>query len=600
MKVYCCWAGKDRKFNNFEFARALGVYATLIILSPIHIYIIRCFYITRKNYEMSVREPNVIILMSLLIWIRLIFDSIHQLTLNLDDDVSNHNQKTTWVFNILNLYCCVLIFGLYFFRVWMFWYKTEKARKASLYIESEGNLSCSSSDQNWAVNPLFKPSRYLRNQRKIVALSILSVVIWTTLFVVVQFAIDCPLCVQRYQLRFIALFPFILVSFILLRGVKNQFGVISEYRVVISLVFINFGLDALLVSFSGLKESYYRTLIDYLFRAVWVCCYLLWLLSSIRKFAVDSLSEPSRVSFSDLFDKFSTKWGWCCKGRILEWHHHAPVMKDFNLPDILRQQELFCLFRNHMEETLCPENLLFFVHVYIHRKNLENDPFLELTDTEDPIIKECARIKMKWVDEEIRVVPTCMEIYNLYIKPFSDLEVNISGKLRRKLVALFESKPYTKNTLNRTQSLQILQVHKRNARTRFSCALVESSSVPVKQSLVPERFAKKIDNRVLSPCFSCHKGFSSGDFQIELSDIKAPTFNNRNRERHRGITIALDDIMECSENSTSVDLVLGTDDLSIAHLYPVWKTLLTLLRNDALIRFKNKHFKGHCNCGTTV
>jgi len=595
MKVYCCWAGRDRAFNNVEFARALGVYTTLIILSPIHIYITRCFYITRKNYEMSVREPNVIILMSFLIWIRLIFDSIDQLTLNLDDDVSNNTQKTTWVFNILNWYCCVLIFGLYFFRVWMFWYKTVKARKASLWIESEGNWSFSSSDQNWAVNPLSKPSRYLRNRRKIVALAILSVLIWTTLFVVVHFAMDCPLCVQRYQLSFIALFPFVLISFLLLRRVKNQFGVISEYRVVIILVFINFGLNALLVSFSGWKESYYRSLIDYLFRAVWVCCYQLWLLSSIRKFAVDFLSERSSVSFSDLFDTWSTKWGWCCKGRILEWHHHSPVLKDFTLPDILREQELFYLFRNHVEETLCPENLLFFVHVYLHRKTLEDDPFLALTDTEDPIIKECARIEMEWVDEETRPAPTCLEIYNLYIKPFSDLEVNISGKLRKKLVALFELKPYAKNT-SRTRSLQIQQVHRRKARARSSAALAESSSVPVKQSLVSERFVKKIDSRLLSPCF----GFSSGDFQIELSDIKTATFNKRNMALHGGITIALDDIIECSETSTSVDLVLDTGDLSIVHLYPVWKTLLTHLRNDALLRFKNKHFRGQCNCGTTV
>jgi len=595
MNVYCCWAGNDRVLNNIEFARAVGVYPALILLTPIHIYITRSFYIIRNNYEMRVLEPTVIILISFLIWIRLIFESIHQLTLNLDEEVSNDNQTTSWVFNMLNWFCCILIFGLWFFRVWMFWYKTVKARKASLFVENDSNRSGSSLNKDWNGPLLCKPSRYLGNQRKIVAMSIFSVFIWTSLLVVVHFAMDCHDCVQRYQLSFIALLPFVLKSFLLLRRVNNQFGVITEFRLVISLVFINFGLNFLLVSLPGWKESYWRTLIDYLFRAVWLCCYLIWLLSSIRKFDVDQ--ETSGFSLCDLLKSWSTKWGWCCKGSISEWHQHAPNIKDLNMPDVLCEQELFYLFRSHVEETLCPENLLFFVHVYIHRKNLEDDPFLALTEYEDPIIKECARIKMKWIDDASLPVPTCMEIYNLYIRPLSDLEVNIPGKLRKKLVALFEVKVPKKSRMqsSRTRSLQVQQVHKPNSRGRFSTTAVElSRSVPVKQSYFPEMVAKKIDSRLLTPCFSCHRGLSSYDFQIELSEIKPPT-----PKRKTDITIVLDEIVESSENSTSLDLV-NSAALSIAHIYPVWKNLVTLLRNDAFVRFKNKHSRGQCNCGTTI
>jgi len=583
-----------------EFARAVGVYPALIILTPIHIYITRCFYIIRNNYEMRVLEPNVIIVMSLLIWIRLIFESIYQLTLNLDEEVLNDYQITSWVFNMLNWFCCILVFGLYFFRVWMFWYKTVKARKASIFVENDANRSGSSLIQVWDGPSRSKPSGCLRNQRKIVAMSIFSVFIWTTLLVVVHFVMDCHDCVQRYQLSFIALLPFVLTSFLLLRRVNNHFGVISEFIVVISLVFINFGLNVFLISFPGLKESYWTTLIDYLFRAVWLCCYLLWLLSTIRKFDVDR--KKSSFSLCDLLKSWSTKWGWCCKGSISEWHQHAPIVKDLNLPDILREQELFYLFRNHVEETLCPENLLFFVHVYIHRKHLEDDPFLALTENEDSIIKECARIKMKWIDDEPLPVPTCMEIYNLYIKPFSELEVNISGKLRKKFVALFGVKVPKKNRLQscRTWSLQVQQAHKQKSRGRFSTTVVElSRSVTVKQSLFPERVAKKIDSRLLSPCFSCHRGLSSFDFQIELSEIKTPNSNNKNIKRNADITIVLDEIVESSENSTSLDLV-NSGVLSIAHLYPVWKNLVSLLRNDSLVRFKNKLSRRQCNCGTTI
>jgi len=318
------------------------VYPALIILTPIHIYITRCFYIIRNNYEMRVLEPNVIILMSLLIWIRLIFESVYQLTLNLDAEVWNDHQTTSWVFNMLNWFCCILIFGLYFFRVWMFWYKTVKARKASIFVENDANRSGSSINQVWDTPLSPKPNRCLRNQRKIVAMSIFSVFIWTTLLGVVHFAMDCHDCVQRYHLSLIALLPFILISFLLLRRVNNHFGVISEFRVVIVLVFINFGLNVLLVFFPGWEESYWRTLIDYLFRAVWLCSYLLWLLCSIRKFDVDH--KKSGFSLCDLLKSWSTKWGWCCKNSISEWHWHAPIIKDLNLPDILREQELFNYF----------------------------------------------------------------------------------------------------------------------------------------------------------------------------------------------------------------------------------------------------------------
>jgi len=191
-----------------------------------------------------------------------------------------------------------------------------------------------------------------------------------------------------------------------------------------------------------------------------------------------------------------------------------------------------------------------------------------------------------------------MEIYNLYIKPLSDLEVIIPGKMRKKLVALFEVKVPIKGPgqSGRTRSLQIQQVYRHNSRGRFSTTVVELSRS--RQSLFPERVVKKIDSRLLSPCFSCHRGLNSYDFQIELSDIKTTISKSKRGMRHAGITIALDEIVESSDNSTSVDLVSGK--LSIAHLYPVWKTLVTLLRNDALVRFKNKHFWGQCNCGTTI
>jgi len=593
--MYCCWAGKDKIFNSFEFARALGVYSTLIILSPIHIYITRSFYMTRNNYEMSVREPKVVILMSLLIWIRLIFESMYQLTLTLDEEVTNDSQTPTQIFNILHWFNCILILGLYFFRVWMFWYKSLKATKASAFVESEGYLGSFSSNQKYALDSWSRP-KYLRSRRNIATVSIFWVVICMTLIATLHFALDCPGCIQPYQLSLIVISPFLVKSFLLLRRVKNQFGVISEYRVVISLVFFNYGVNIFLISFSGLEESYYTALIEYLFRAVLLCYYLLWLLNSVRKFALDSLNGSTHLSLSDLRDLRYINSDWCCKGSILEWQNHNPNMKDFSLPDILSGQWSFNLFRLHVEETLCPENLLFFVDVYIHRKQLEDDPFIALSENENHIIQESARLKMKWIDEEARVAPTCREIYNLYIKPFSDLEVNISGKLRKRLVALFEvkSKTSTKNhrRSKRSQSLQIPAMGRRNSTGRFSATVLElRRSVAVRRSFLPVKVGKKIDSRLLSPSCPFNKGFSSFGYQIELSEIETPSCKKRKSERHGGFTITLNEIVETSEKSDSQDLFLDSSDLSIAHLYPVWKTLVNLLRKDSLIRFKIKHYK---------
>jgi len=585
--MHCCWAGKDGVFNSFEFARALGVYSTLLLLSPIHMYITWCFYITRKNYEMRVREPNVVIMMSLLIWIRLICESMYQFTLNLDEEGSNDSQITTWIFNILHWLSCILILGLYFFRVWMFWYNSVKSRKAAAFVESEGYLGSFSSNQKWVVDPCSRP-RYLTSLRKIVAVSIFWMVIWIALIAIVYFAMDCTTCVQRYQLGLIALCPFVVKSFLLLRGVKNQFDIISEYIVVISLVLINFGLNVSLESLCGLKDSYWRALIDYVFRAVWLCCYLLWLLNSVRKFALDSLKDRTHLSLYDLRDLCCIKSEWCCSARISELKQHTPI--NLGLPEILSKQSSFNLFRFHLEETLCPENLLFFVDVYIHRKQLEDDPFLTLTENENYIIKECARVKMKWIDEEPRAAPTVRDIYNLYVKPFSDQQINIAGNLREKLVALFEVRNPTTNTerVTRSQSLQIPPIYRCNRRARFSATVFElRSSLNIGQHLLPDKVCREIDSRLLSPSYSFQKGFSSVSYQIELSEIKIP---RRKSERHGGFSIALNDVDESSENSYSQDSFLHSGDLSIAHLYPVWKTSVNLLRNDSLIRFKNKHY----------
>merc|ERR550534_3125050 len=115
----------------------------------------------------------------------------------------------------------------------------------------------------------------------------------------------------------------------------------------------------------------------------------------------------------------------------------APRVKVDEIPlhEILSDHDWHSQFRQHVQDTMCPENLLFFVDVYMHRKNLMWDPFLYKIEHEPIDIRECASVNLPWIDEKMKhnpeIAPDSRRIYELYIKPLSKLEVNIPGKIRR-------------------------------------------------------------------------------------------------------------------------------------------------------------------------
>jgi len=65
------------------------------------------------------------------------------------------------------------------------------------------------------------------------------------------------------------------------------------------------------------------------------------------------------------------------------------------LTDILSNEKFHAEFKHHVKQTLCAENLCFFVDVYMYRKALEYDPFIDMSDVESKLIYDCAAIRMK-------------------------------------------------------------------------------------------------------------------------------------------------------------------------------------------------------------
>lgn len=587
----CCWNGEDGSFNGYEMARALGVYLTVFILSPIHIYIVLRFWFTRENYEMSVREPNVMVMMSFLIWVRLIFESMHHLALDLEDweGISNTPTSTPEIFHILSYCCFFIICGMYFFRVQMFWFKNVRCKEAQGLRESQRAVS-NQDGLNLLTKTQSIAPKWSGNRRVVAILWIF----WTVSAMMPRFIFDfvmnCRDCYWRNLVSILPLCPFVIVSLIMLNGVKNQFGIISEYRTALFLVVFILGFSFSLMNMPGDKDSYYRKLIDYVFRAAWICCYMVWLMRNIRTFSVENLNSGD-LSLDSPRNRWCIKAQRCCKTHLPIKPDSRPFIESFTLCDILNTKKLYDMFQQHVEETLCPENLLFFVDVYIHRKSLDVDPFIALAEKETFVIRECARVQMNWIDKDDKA-PSCREIYDLYIKPFSDMEVNIPGKMRRELVSLFDVKLSTRDfsPVHSGQSLKIERFVSSSGHGSPFSTLEHKDNVTVGGVL---SFSQTWDvserNRIvrLNPVNSLSIEGSPSSNQPEIARHLIPSLKETNSPIMETI-ITLAEMETCSDFSQKNEVKRSSETMSISQLYPVWKALVNTLKSDTLVRFKRK------------
>jgi len=183
----------------------------------------------------------------------------------------------------------------------------------------------------------------------------------------------------------------------------------------------------------------------------------------------------------------------------------------------------------------------FFVDIYIHRKTLAIDPFVSMIQNEPDDIRDCVTLRMSWIDEEINqhTTPSAQAIYDKYIKPFANMEVNIPGQIKKKIMNVFEeSKPI--RTFRERVQLELINVR---------------SSVLGRVSIRQSRSSFKIAS-------------------IQES------VKNEARQSWQTLSMA--------ELSSGRGLIGGIpEEPSIIHFYPAWKSLVNLLKSDTLIRFRN-------------
>jgi len=554
--MVCCWAGEDGRFNNYEIARAGCIYATLPIESFILWYVARYFYRTRRNFEMTVRVPRALIMSIVTLWMCTIFEAISNLVwdldlakLNWDKSMKREKASVSSIFAFLARAGYVACGAIYLYRIWMIWYRSELNQVA----QNKGEAVAKGSQKNWSPSVYVRMGNSLRARKKVRIICIT----WVFSVVLPLFLVDFILVIDQKMIKplrgaicMVGAVPIFTLMVLLARNVKNCYGLVEEYKMALAAITFTTVLRFALF-FTGLAESYYRFLIDFECEVVNIVAYFIYLMYIVWTFDVQRSSLPPTEMCAKLLN--------CCKGHSSQDSLRKITFQDYTLQQLLSDRHGWKLFLSHAHETLCTENLFFFVDVYRHRKSfVNNDPFIRLSEGETDVVYACARINMDWIDQQLRIPSTrvlsCTEIYNLYIKSSSQLEINIPGKMRKQLEILFKRKISTRSGLSFIGRLWT---------ERGSAAQVPLSTT----MSIPKLF--KWSTSALS------------------ADSMTPNLRTQ-RSMQRGSqlwNLPVDDIKNFSAQRMSSTQESGTE-CQIDDLYPAWKAVVNLLNTDSLVRFK--------------
>jgi len=563
--MVCCWAGNDDIFNGYERARAWGIYTSFPVFSLSIMYCMYYFHRTRKNFEMITRgPPTSMILILVTVWVSIFMEAMTHLTRDLElasedwQEFMNQNQMgVTSVLETVADTCWAFCLAIYVFRIWMFWYKSGMNQ----VVQSFGDAA-KTKDKKKRLSYFLKRRKYLQNKKFVALVCFIWAVILMIPVVVIDLIINSAqnrMQMLRIILSAVVAIPVIVFMIGLTLNVKNKFGVVREYKVLVLAFACSVGMNFLLLT-TPLADTYYRLLIGFEFRMFVAFANYIWLMFFLRQFDIENLCQKKNSSSVKTF--CADIWH-CCKVRLSLKSPKSESFWDYSLDEVLSHKIGFALFCDHVKETLCTENLFFFLDVYRHRKSLNNDPFIELSKDASCIVQSCSMLKMDWIDEEIikqpTVVPTCRQIYELYVEPSSEMEINIPGWMRKQIVNVFDEK--------------------KSARTSWNMLAIRSDSKPTIE----------LTERV-----------STRPWMDSLIQRTRSTFNWRNGstgtpgdpcyDYKRDKLSVLTTISTAGNESLPLDGHLGTSSIrtvkSIEHLYPAWSTLVSLLNNDSLVRFK--------------
>merc|ERR1719233_827139 len=445
---------------------------------------------------MRIREPKAVLVMVIFLWTYILCQDMHHLILNLeatDIEIWKDFNNDDYYLSKVGVICYLGGMTAFFYRGWMFWFKSGAGREATAFLWAMERMTSDEVPIDDEPHPRLrrratilpyddeKQNSYFSNRRhqlanpKIIGgVLVLFFLVAITVHIVLQGQED----EHEHRIWLLGLVFFVIgcVEVYLLRNVDDKLGTLIEYKVVTVVAIVQWGA-LLVIELSG--KTYYILLAELEVQTVSMIVCIVWLRLHIGSFRVDETSNPS---------------------------------SDVTLSQVLSHENAFLKFVEHTKENMCFENLAFFVDMYALRKTLGKDPFLALTVDDSEMIRDCATLKMTWIDQSIRRnmdnVPSAKDIFELYVPPFAEMEVNIPGRMRKRLVVEFEELPEQK---------------------RFSTILRQRTK-DIKDSM----------------------------------RIVFGTDNERTRNSDREL---------------------------VAKLYPVWKTLLSLLDSDTLVRFK-RNFPG--------
>jgi len=184
---------------------------------------------------------------------------------------------------------------------------------------------------------------------------------------------------------------------------------------------------------------------------------------------------------------------------------------------------------------------------------------------------------MPWIDELITTnhdkVPSIERIFELYIKPYAELEVNISGKLQTKLVTSFMESP---SALKLVSDVEL-----------SSIALTERTSVSITEDTDPLSLSEGRLTETYSQDMKRGTTFKLDNVQpateLVIIPLKSdtgstmlPKTNTQSSETYTG----------SPSKKKSRTLKELTVEKRLAELYPVWKELVMLLHNDTFVRYR--------------
>lgn len=509
----------------------------IIVLYTLSIpYIISKFIKTKKNQEMRVREPNALIFMIVCLWAGTVFKSIWLLQVDPEADYIEIDvifRKAKWgILSDLQIFCVFAGVATFFYRSWCLLVKTEIVRKVTSHffvrngsdLIPDTNMSPSWRTRTTSLIMSTFGGRHRTSYRRrmIIIFSIITALIVSLIVTLgeVNISQNDRENIQRVVLSIIGFIGLIFESWVI-NHVRDRYGTVSEFKVFSMVGFI---LMLMTITSGELTNQFWGVLVRYFCWAVTVWLLIVWLYFYIQRFAISQIENSH--------------------------------LQDFKLHHVFRKENTFDRFREFSKLSLCAENVEFFVDIYTIRKNLTKDPWRALVKGESQVIQNCARVSMPWIDDLIADnrdgVPSIERIYELYINPSSEFEVNIPGKLQTKLVASFSSGSEKK-------------------------PLVELSTLRLPDVQLSISYSEETDK------ISLTDGRST--YSEEPKHGIVSTFNNSRPSTVLNIIQNISDGQSPTRMTKRSFQELQTER-ELIELFPVWKELIMLLENDTFIRFK--------------